>query len=190
MSGRKIVGLIGLILWIVAEAAQAEVICINENPAVSETTPSADFTDNGNGTVTHKTTGLVWMRCSLGQTWDGTTCTGVPVNYTWQEALQAAQDINSGASNADGDNAAGYAGVADWRLPNKNVLTSIVETRCWNSSINAAIFPATPSSDFWSSSPVAYSTGGGAWYVSFTFGHVASHIEGYGHRVRLVRAGQ
>jgi hypothetical protein len=32
------------------------------------TTPTGDFIDNGDGTVTHNTLDLVWMRCSMGQT--------------------------------------------------------------------------------------------------------------------------
>lgn len=35
------------------------------------------YIDNGDGTVTDTRTGLTWMRCALGQTWDGSTCVGV-----------------------------------------------------------------------------------------------------------------
>lgn len=182
--------LLMLPLLLLAVPAQAAVTCDNNvNPAVSETTPNAEFTDNGDGTVTHTKTGLMWMRCSLGQSWDLSTCNGTASTENWQAALQAAQDINSGASNDDYDSAAGFAGHTDWRLPNRKELRSIVEERCWSPAINAAPFPATPSGWFWSSSPSAdYSNA--AWGVYFVSGLVNAYAKGDGNYVRLVRAGQ
>jgi hypothetical protein len=43
---------------------------------VSPALAAKTYSDNGDGTVTDPTTGLTWMRCSMGQTWNGTTCTG------------------------------------------------------------------------------------------------------------------
>lgn len=155
---------------------QASSLCAgSENTAITATTPSADFTDNGDGTVTHHTTGLIWQRCSLGQSWDGVNCTGEATNFTWKQALAA------GAQNT-------LAGFSDWRLPNKNELTSIVEYRCWNPAVNNQQFPHTPSGWYWSSSPYAHYSGY-AWGVDFSYGNV------YGYKVssypvRLVRAGQ
>lgn len=48
-------------------------ICFFAQSAFAFTTTS-DFIDNQNGTVTQKTTGLIWQRCSIGQTWNGSTC--------------------------------------------------------------------------------------------------------------------
>lgn len=156
---------------------QASSLCAgSENTAITATTPSADFSDNGDGTVTHHTTGLIWQRCSLGQSWDGTDCTGTATTFTWQQALAA------GAQNTLG-------GFSDWRLPNKNELASIVEYRCFRPAINSQAFPNTPSALYWSSSPFADDSSS-AWDVGFDFGYVyGNHKNGYNH-VRLVRAGQ
>lgn len=160
--------------------ARAEVTCANQNPAVPATTPTADFTLRDDGTATHAPTGLMWMRCSLGQTWTGATCTGADNTYTWSNALNVAQTVNAGG---------GYAGHADWRLPNKNELASIVEEHCREPAINAAVFPGTPPHGwFWSSSPHAGDSDD-AWYVYFGLGHVDGGGKGNSGRVRLVRAG-
>lgn len=143
--------------------------CTNENTAIPFSTPSSDFTLHNNGTVTHNTTGLMWMRCSIGQTWQGERCTGVAIEFTWQQALT--------------QNGTNYAGYSDWRLPNKNELASIVEQRCYSPSINEAIFPDTLPNLFWSSSPSGY----GAWGINFIGGEVYDGFE-YRVYVRLVRA--
>ncbi|MBD1177075.1 DUF1566 domain-containing protein [Vibrio cholerae] len=156
---------------------QASSLCAgSENTAITATTPSADFSDNGDGTVTHHTTGLIWQRCSLGQSWDGTDCTGSATIFTWAEALAA------GAQHT-------MAGFSDWRLPNKNELASIVEYRCYQPAINNQQFPNTPSDWYWSSSPDAGNSGY-AWDVGFADGGVGNGNKDSSNHVRLVRAGQ
>ena len=144
------------------------------------TTPAADFTDHQDGTVTHGKTGLTWMRCALGQTWSGATCTGSAKTYTWQEALQAAKALNA---------AGGMAGKADWRVPNRKELKSIAEEKCYDPAISVSIFPNTPSSGFRSASPYAgYSNG--AWGVHFGNGDGYYGLESSALFVRLARGGQ
>ena len=176
-------------LLLAVTQAQSAVECISHNPAVLPTTPTEDFVLHADGTVTHGATGLMWMRCSLGQSWNGSTCTGTAAIATWQGALQLAADINSDGSDADNDGQPGFAGYTDWRLPNRNELESIVEESCWSPAINAAVFPGTPSSWFWSSSPYAYDSDN-AWYVNFNYGYVVANGKIGTHPVRLVRAGQ
>ncbi|MGL0815302.1 DUF1566 domain-containing protein [Vibrio vulnificus] len=164
-----------VLLALLGVNAHASSLCANgnENTAITASTPNTDFSDNGDGTVTHHTTGLIWQRCSLGQSWNGTDCTGTATTFTWQQALAA------GAQHT-------MAGFSDWRLPNKNELASIVEYRCFALAINNQPFPNTTSDSYWSSSPYAdfrhY-----AWYVGFYYGNVGyGSKDDYGH-VRLVR---
>ncbi|MGI2093332.1 DUF1566 domain-containing protein [Shewanella oncorhynchi] len=146
---------------LLAVNAQANSLCAGvENSAIVATTPSSDFTDNGDGTVTHHKTRLIWQRCSLGQTWDG-ECTGHALYYRWTEALLQAE-LNT------------FAGVSDWRLPNKNELASIVEYRCFEPAINSKIFPNALGVMYWSSSPFAINDSN-AWIVSFYNGLVNGH---------------
>jgi len=100
----------------------------NPNTSTFEATPTSDFTDNGNGTVTHTKTGLMWKRCAEGQTWDGSTCTGNGTGMNWSDALTTAE----GAT---------FAGHSDWRLPNVKELYSIVETCGGGPAINQTVFP-------------------------------------------------
>ena len=75
-----------IILMALSSAIQAQT-CVG---GITETSPAANFTDNGDGTVTDTTTGLMWSRCSIGQTWsvENSNCTGNATAMTWQEALQ------------------------------------------------------------------------------------------------------
>ena len=57
------------------------------NSAIPQTTPSSRFQDLGDGTVQDTKTGLTWMRCSLGQSWDGVSCTGAAIKMNWSRAL-------------------------------------------------------------------------------------------------------
>ncbi len=163
---------------LLAGNAQASSLCANgnENTAITATTPNTNFSDNGDGTVTHHTTGLIWQRCSLGQSWDGTDCIGNATGFTWADALAA------GAQNS-------LAGFSDWRLPNKNELVSIVEYRCNYPAINNQAFPNTSSRLYWSSSPNAYDSGK-AWYVYFDAGSVNIDGKNDSNHVRLVRDAQ
>lgn len=122
--------------------------------SIPESAPAASFIDNSDGTVTDIRTGLMWMRCSLGQTWTGTTCTGTATVYVWADALAQAQASTFAAHN-------------DWRMPNVKELLSIVERSCSMPAINSTIFPATSTGNYWTSSPNVSSNGTHALLVGF-----------------------
>ena len=145
----------------------------NCNKSIIATTPDTQFTIDKDGTVSDTTTGLMWMRCSLGQEWNGTTCTGKAVALPWANALSAAEKFE-------------FAGYTDWRLPNKNELESIVEDRCFAPAINSNIFPATPSAYFWSSTPYT-PVAEGSWSVDFGYGAINATVKSGLIHIRMVR---
>lgn len=148
----------------------------NPNPGLEEATPSANFADNADGTVTDAKTGLTWKRCSEGQTWNGTTCTGSATPFAWDGALLGARN-------------AGFAGLADWRLPNANELQAIVESCGYAPSINDTVFPATPALGFWSSTTSQANSANG-WTIDFSSGAFNAESKTNVNYVRLVRDGQ
>ncbi|MCF7987459.1 MAG: DUF1566 domain-containing protein [Methylovulum sp.] len=141
---------------------------------IRQTTPTSDFVDNHDGTVTHKITGLMWMRCAMGQTWTGSVCTGTATTYTYDAAKKLSYD---------------FAGNSDWRLPNIAELQTIVERGTINPAINSEVFDNTPTWAFWSSSPNVASASY-AWDVDFFSGYVSNYYRSYVFAVRLVRASQ
>lgn len=51
--------------------------------------------------VWDEATGLVWARCSLGQTWTGKTCAGDGSKHTFDEAQAAAKGVNAAGGLGD-----------------------------------------------------------------------------------------
>ncbi len=130
--------------------------------------------DNGDGTVTDKATGLIWQKCSMGRNNDSTCSddTSVSDTSTWASAV----------SYCNGLTLAGKT----WRLPNVNEIESIVDrTKASGAMIDTTTFPATVASVYWSASmlvsDIFY-----AWGVDFDGGFVSSSYKTYNYYVRCV----
>jgi len=167
---RGMILLLPILVSLSQMSANAGQICID---SITATSPNSSFIIHDDGTVTQKTTGLMWMRCNLGQKWDGAACAGTATVFTWHEAIKIA-DLEQ------------FAGHADWRLPNKNELESIVEERCILPAVNNRVFPATQTKFYWTSTPYA-GLGTGAWSVDFGFAAVTATEKSGKIHVRLVR---
>lgn len=138
----------------------------------------AAFTVNNDGTATDSATGLTWMRCSMGQTWTGSTCSGTAGTYTFNQANALTGTVP-------------WANQNDWRVPNIRELQTIVDRAVYSPAINSSAFPNTPSSVFWSGSPSA-SYSDLAWVVNFSSGYAnyGGAFRSNSYSVRLVRGGQ
>ena len=178
ISGRVFKGMraIGSTVFMIVAlifSAQVNATCFTD---ALETTPTVDFVDNGDGTVTHSKTGLMWAVCTEGQSWSIGSCTGTETDFTWADALIVPTD----------QNALNYLGYGDWRVPNKKELASILEMSCVNPAINLAVFPDTPNKIYWTSTPNETNTSQ-AWRVVFLYGNLTLSPRTDTFPVRLVR---
>lgn len=148
----------------------------NCNARVLNDTPTTRYIIATDGTVLDKQTGLIWMRCTVGQKWDGISCNGSRSFMLWQTALQTAKNNN-------------FAGKNDWRLPNKKELHSLVGSRCSYPVNNTVIFPGATSDEFWSSSPYARNSSY-AWSIDFNNGYDRGSSKDNLYAIRLVRGGR
>jgi len=133
--------LVSLLLGTLALPALAQK-CDVSKPA---TAPLSQFKFDDKGTVTDAGNKLVWLRCALGMSWNGSSCEGQTLSYDWNEAQEAVRELNTKK----------VAGRSDWRLPKLSELQSIVEKQCFKPAINLDAFPFTPESGFWSSTESA-----------------------------------
>lgn len=139
--------------------------------------PATRYTVHGDGTLTDRQTGLMWRVCSDGLT--GVTCaTGAAQSYTWQAALQRVGTVNA-------DPAGLGLGHADWRLPNRNELGSIVDL-ARNPAIDTTLFPGVQANSHWTATPDTRLPGN-AWAVDFASGNSIPSLVGGSRSVLLVR---
>ncbi len=133
--------------------------------------PTAErFTLNGAEATDHRT-GLVWARCSVGQSWSGSACTGTVSELTHDAALAHAQSLSG------------------WRLPNVKELASLADKGCAFPSIDRTAFPGLTefAPGFWTSTP-SFGDSGQVWFVSFGSGVIEYDASRNGYlAVRLVR---
>jgi hypothetical protein len=115
-----------------------------------------------------------WLRCSLGQVWDGETCQGEVMKLNHDEIAQAILQANEQLGGA-------------WRLPTSGELKNIVCKSCNPPKIDLQIFPATSAEPYWTGEanphrkPNIYS-------INFYTGHKYGNFFPYQRlAVRLVR---
>ena len=129
--------------------------CVSPGPGY--VAPAPVYADQGNGTVKDNATGLVWQKCSSGQTNDA-SCSGTATTANWTGALSYCNSLS-------------LAGRS-WRLPNTNELKSIVDrSKASGAAIDLTSFPATVSDKYWSASTYV-STKANGWFVDFSGGIV------------------
>jgi len=121
------------------------------------------FIDNGDGTVTDISTGLMWQQSSA------------PVTYTWEQALSYCENLT-------------LADYTDWRLPTIKELGSIVDHARIYPAINITFFPDTEASCYWSSTTITVN--GSAWRIYFVAGDTWASYKSEFYKVRAVRRGQ
>ena len=105
----------------------------------AKTAPNTRYTYSDNGTVTDLKTGLTWMRCPVGSTWNAANeaCDGAATKMSWQLALSTAEQIrNESGNHALHD----FAGKKNWRLPNIKELVALTERACHSPAMNGTAF--------------------------------------------------
>ncbi len=129
--------------------------------------PSQRFTVDSTGfCITDNLTGLMWVRNAN---------SGIA---TWQNALAYANGLS-------------ICGYADWRLPNKKELRSLIHYEQANSAtwLNGQGFSNVQANSYWSSTTHSFATTS-AWFVTMSGGDVSSFSKSGTLSVWPVRAGQ
>ena len=101
--------------------------------------------------------GIEWLRCSIGQRWNGENCIGEILQISVETADQAITQANDQLG-------------AGWCLPTKEELSALVCETCQGLKINEAIFPDTFAGPYWTSDANRFAPRH-QWTVNFFTGH-------------------
>jgi hypothetical protein len=115
--------------------------------------PDQRFTDNGDGTVTDKLTGLIWLK--------NADCFG---QKTWDEALTDCNGLANGSCGLTDESAAG-----DWRLPHVRELFSLIDFKTYPVVLLNQFFTnVIQDQTNWWTSTNSISTQSNAYYLNIT----------------------
>lgn len=125
--------------------------------------PSARFVDNGDGTVSDRLSGLVWLKNA-----------GCFSPTSWAAALTAANQLASGACGLSDGSTAGK-----WRMPNVNELESLVDVARANPAVSSAhpFANINLSNAYWSSTTYTAATAN-AMAIRLTDGRWINGVDG------------
>lgn len=144
-------------------------------------------------TVIDTRSDLMWSRCLLGASWNGTTCEGRPTQYGWQEIHDLVKTLN-------------YAGYSDWRVPTLEELKSLAVRKssppelekfyldnevfpipnCQGKQTAAGLNSNGHICWHWTDSPIEGSRHY-AWILYFGYGYGSANYEADTFPLRLVR---
>jgi len=173
-------------LWLGALGAcqLAGLACAQQHCDLTSYPPSAPtdrYSLQDEGWVIDTVARLMWMRCSVGQTWSAGQCHGEPRLLDWAAAQQAARELNQNGSQF----------YTDWRLPQIRDLAMIAERQCENPRINLLVFPATPDAFYWTATlRPGDASGQTAMALSFGPQGLRSADKAMAFHVRLVRGAE
>ncbi len=156
-------------------ALSAPVLAQKCDTNMAETAPSSRFKADANGALKDTKLNKTWLRCTIGMSWNGHTCTGQTLTYKWNDALGVIDEMNQKK----------VAGRSNWRLPTVDELESITEKRCFKPAINLEAFPYSPESGFWTDTR-SEGVQPRAWVVHFLNGNRYVAHKKQDWRVRLI----
>ncbi|WP_319526507.1 DUF1566 domain-containing protein [uncultured Desulfosarcina sp.] len=141
--------------------------------------PATNLVDNGDGTITDLTTGLMWQQ-------------KYKHSLTWSEALSYCENLK-------------LAGHSDWRLPHVHELQTIIDYSRFNPSADGTLLAmkpltgknpaaieraklpiADPRLTFWSSTKYESSPERSIWVANFKKGSLARSVKTQSYAVRAV----
>jgi hypothetical protein len=140
------------------------------------------FTDNGDGTVTDDTTGLIWLKDA--------NCFGP---LPWQEATTAVAGLADGQCGLSDGSSAG-----DWRVPEKGELLNLISELCDYPVLSNVVgtnqwtkgnpFSGVQSSSYWSATTYEYYSDA-AWvgFVTLCYNRMDYEMKTRPHEIWPVR---
>ncbi len=118
--------------------------------------------------------GVEWLRCSVGQRWNGEACKGDVVRLSQEQVIEAIKQADEQLGG-------------NWRLPSREELEGLVCEACPRPKIDSEYFPQTVAEPYWTGEQNGIAPRH-LWSVNFFTGNTYGRFFPYQElAVRLVR---